>query len=219
MTNKFAQMMAARRAGEAATPQPAPMPQTPAAQIEKAVEQGKLPSTPPAPTKPSFGFAKQLVKPPVAQPKPEPASDDFSLDDLADSMVGDADSARETRSQFDDETPAQKPTRELPEDCDQGLRAFVELIDSVYAILDDPELLGNVIKSLMIELKSNPQYMQQVCDEDIRTWVRAMRNHMGLARLKKTEAKEKRAKGGAKGKSSKVDADMLDAFAELGVEL
>lgn len=217
MTNKFAQMMAQRRAQ-------AEVMVAKGASSEEIREAVNPIVVPPAPTKPAFGFAKQIVKPPVVQPTPAPAADpdlgdDFSLDDLAESMAGDAESARETRSQFSDETPAQKPTRELPEDCDQGLRAFVELIDSVYSILDDPELLGNVIKNLMIELKSNPQYMQQVCDEDIRTWVRAMRNHMGLARLKKTEAKEKRAKGGAKGKSSKVDNDMLDAFAELGVEL
>lgn len=121
-------------------------------------------------------------------------------------------------SQFDDETPATKPTRELPADADKGLLQFIDLIDGVYGIIGDSELLGNVIRSIMIELKSNPQYMKQVSKEDIRQWVRAMRDSMGLARIKKQE-KAKPRSGAAKGKSKVTDSDMADAMKDLGIDM
>lgn len=121
-------------------------------------------------------------------------------------------------SQFDDETPATKPTRELPEDADKSLLQFVDLIDGVYEIIGDSELLGNVIKGIMVELKAHPQYMKQVCKEDIRQWVRAMRDNMGLARIKKQEKAKPRGAGGAAKKGGKVDSDMQDAFNDLGID-
>lgn len=124
---------------------------------------------------------------------------------------------RQTKSQFDDETPATKPQRELPGDAEKGLLQFVSLIDGVYEIIGDSELLGNVIRSIMIELKSNPQYMKQVHKEDVHQWVKAMRDSMGMARIKKQE--KKKAAPGSKAKGAKSDPDMEQAFADLGVDM
>ena len=203
--NKFAAMMAAKRQGQA----------TPSEATET--------KAPPVASAPANRFAAKLGKPTVtvAAPKPE-VDEELTLDSLLDSEDEGIESSdpdfevREVLSQFDDETPATKPTRDVPEDADKGLRQFVELIDGVYGVVHDPELLGNVIRGIMIELKSNPQYMQQVADDDIRVWVRAMRSTMGLARIRKTEAKSKRGTGAAK-KSKGVDADMEAAFDELGI--
>jgi hypothetical protein len=119
------------------------------------------------------------------------------------------------KSNFDDETPATKPTRELPEDLDKNSMQFIDLIDGVYGILDDPELLGGVIRNIMIELKSNVQYIKLVAPEDIRTWVRAMRDSMGLARIKKTEAKSTRGTG-AKAKKDNIASKLLDSMDDIG---
>lgn len=126
--------------------------------------------------------------------------------------------ARELRepvraSQFDDETPATAPTRELPDDLDASHLQFVELIDNVYGLLHDTELLANVIKSIMTELQTHPQYMKLVSPTDVRTWVRAMRNGMGLARVKKQEKKEKTSTR----KTKVADAEWDATIAELGI--
>lgn len=118
------------------------------------------------------------------------------------------------QSRFDDETPASKPTRELPEGLDPKSMQFVDLINGVYDIIGDTELLGGVIRSIMVELKSNPQYTKLIAPEDVRTWVRAMRDNMGLARIKKTEKKAKT--GGSKSKSKDSVADQIAD--DLGID-
>jgi len=118
------------------------------------------------------------------------------------------------QSQFDDETPARAPTRELPADLDAGQLQFIELIDNVYGMMHDSELLSNVIRGIMIELKSHPQYMTLVAKDDVRAWVRAMRDNMGLARVKKAEKKATRGRGSSKA----LDADLLAAVDELGID-
>lgn len=167
-----------------------------------------------------FGAAK-----PVDQPAVSPAISglddeiEFNLDSLADiedEGISPSQIQKLTKHQFDDETPATKPTRELPPDIEKGMKQFVDLIDGVYDILGDSELLGNVIRSIMIELKSNPQYMKMVGKEDIHQWVKAMRDSMGMARIKKQEKKRAPA---SKGKGVKLDADMEQAFADMGLDL
>lgn len=88
------------------------------------------------------------------------------------------------------------------------------MIDGVYDLFHDPELLSNVIRGIMIELKSNPQYMKHVVKTDARTWVRAMRDNMGLARIKKQEKKTKTA---SRSKSKATDADLMSALDDLNL--
>lgn len=112
-------------------------------------------------------------------------------------------------SYFADETPATKPTRELPEGLSKESLGFLDMLDSVYNVIHDPELLGGVITNIMVELKSNPEYTRLIAPDDVRVMVRGMRESMGLARVKKTEAKAKRTGAGGKRGSKIVDADML----------
>ena len=153
----------------------------------------KLPSSSPAIKLPS-GDAKQVAAP-VS----------LSLESLSES---ESEGIAPVSSGFVDETPADKPTRELPEGVTKEELNFLETVDSIYNILHDPELLGGVVRNILIELKSHPEYMKLVAPEDVRQWVRGMRESMGLARIKKTEAKAKRS-GGAGRKSGLVDNDML----------
>lgn len=151
--------------------------------------------------------------------QPVRPTQDLSLDSLADLEALEDPGVvprSSTRSSFADETPATAPTRDLPEGLEKQQLQFVDLMDGVYSILHDPELMGNVIKSIMIELKSQPQYIKLIAPDDVRLWVRGMRDHMGLARVKKQETKAKR--NGAGSKASKlVDADMLADLADLGI--
>lgn len=155
-----------------------------------------------------------------AAPTPAPAAASslaasLSLDSLGDTEEGD-EPERTTFSQFSDETPATKPIRDLPPELEKTQRQFVEMMDGVYELLDDPELLGGIIRNIMIELKSNPQYAKLIADEDIRTWLRSMRENMGLARIKKQEAKTKRGTGGTK-KVTKVN-ELADIADDLGID-
>lgn len=134
----------------------------------------------------------------------------LSLDDLENSE--DPGTHRPIPSGFSDEVPATKPLRDLSvidaeadEAIRKGMASFAELIDGVFLIIDDAEMLGNVIRSIMMELKANPQYMKLVQDDDVRAWIQGMRDSMGLQKIKK-EARKTSRKGGA---SKNVDADMM----------
>lgn len=187
----------------------------------------------PAPATKLGAMFPKIIKPAYAQPDPvkAPGHTDLmvtpeSLDNMDLSSLSDIEDLEDPgippspkptgfKSNFDDETPATKPTRELPADLDKNSMQFIDLIDGVYGILDDPELLGGVIRNIMIELKSNVQYIRLVAPEDIRTWVRAMRDSMGLARIKKTEQKANRGNGAAKKRESAV-SKILDSMDDIG---
>lgn len=180
---------------------------------------------PPVTTAPKLAGLKFATSAPVdkSPANTKPVTQLESLDDMDNldlcgiEAIGDDDAPR---SQFADETPATAPTRELPADLDKQAKAFIDLIDGVYGMLHDPEFLGQVIRNIMIELKENPQYVKHICDDDVRVWIRTMRESMGLARVKKLESKTKRGSGtGTRASKSKVDDDMMSDLASLGLDL
>lgn len=144
-----------------------------------------------------------------------------SIDSLADLAAIDVSEAVEQRyddnenleaklSHFDDEFPASKPVRELPEDLSKQGLAFVEMLDGIYDVVHDSELLGGMLKNVMMEFQENPQFESLIAKDDLRAFVVAARKTSGLARIKKTEAKAKRGTGaGSKSKSKNLDEDML----------
>lgn len=141
-----------------------------------------------------------------------------SLDDLDASEDAGIAPRQSITSHFSDETPAQKPTRELPEGLTKEQLGFVDMIDGVYDVIHEPDLMGGVIRNIIIELKDNPEYMKLVAPDDVRVWVRGMRDSMGLAKIKKTESKARKSGGSGK-KSKLVDDDMLSDLADLGVDI
>src|SRR3546814_6624657 len=71
-------------------------------------------------------------------------------------------------------------------------------------------MLGQSIRSVMQELQENKEFIQLVSDHDIHTMIKAIRNVMGVAKIRKEEKSSKRKTGGAKRTaSSKFDADTL----------
>ena len=174
--------------------------------------------------KPKNLFAQRFGAKPN-QPEPSESiidGDDLDLSDLSEmeeTIVVDHDPNRIVKSQFADELPASAPARQLPEDIDKSGIQFVALCDQVYGLVDDPELLGNVIRGIMVELKSHPQYMKMVSKDDVRLWVKSMRDSMGLARIKKQEKKTTRGTAASAKGGKGMDKDMLDAFNDLGVNL
>jgi hypothetical protein len=113
-------------------------------------------------------------------------------------------------SHFDDEFPASKPVRELPDDLSGQGRAFVEMLDGIYDVVHDSELLGGMLKNVMMEFQENPQFESLIHRDDLRAFVVAARKTSGLARIKKTEAKAKRGSGASsRSKSKAIDEDML----------
>lgn len=120
---------------------------------------------------------------------------------------------------FADETPAIKPTRELPEGITKEQLGFVENLDTIYEVIHDADLLGGVIRNIMIELKSQPEYTKLMAPDDFRTMVRGMRESMGLARVKKQESKAK--KSGGTRKSKALDDDVMAGLDDIlgGIDL
>src|SRR3546814_10829151 len=75
---------------------------------------------------------------------------------------------------------------------------------------DLADMLGQSIRSVMQELQENKEFIQLVSDHDIHTMIKAIRNVMGVAKIRKEEKSSKRKTGGAKRTaSSKFDADTL----------
>ena len=103
----------------------------------------------------------------------------------------------------------------MPDDVAQGMKQFADSLDSVYGLMHEPEMLGNVIRNIMIELGRHPEYRKLIQPIDTNTMVRGMRESMGLARVKKEESKTKRG-GGSKKKVQVDDLDVLAALNEIG---
>lgn len=214
-TNPFA-----RRAASAAVSAAVPESAEPVREAAAAVVSDSAQGTHDAPAKPAPKLAGLKFAKAPGTTSPASTSSINSLDDLEslDLSAVEAVAAEPKLSQFADETPAQKPTRELSAELDKQQRQFIELIDGVYDQLHDPEFLGQVIRNIMIELKENPQYIKHICDDDVRVWIRTMRESMGLARVKKLETKAKRGSGGAS-RSKKVDDDLMADLESLGIDL
>ena len=187
------------------------------------------PEKPAAPATGGLGFLKNKIgstpapaaaaPTPSPSPAPTPPADDLSA--LLDSEVGGGSKPTTTpsgfKSRFADEEPATAPDRALPEDAEKPMRQFVESLDSVYKIVHEPDLLGGVIKSIMIELAQKPEYRKLIQPKDIHTMIKGMRDSMGMARIKKEESKAKRSGGSRSKKPTKVDdLDVLAALDELG---
>ncbi len=168
---------------------------------------------------PKLAGLKLATKPSTMATPPKQATTLDSFDDLANLDVSDLDEVRDTTtlpSGFADETPATAPIRDLPDDLSQQQKNFVDMIDGVYEMIHDIDLMGNVIKAIMVEFKNNPEFEPLIRDDDIRLWIRGMRNNMGLAKIRKQEAKSKRAGSGAK-KGPKIDQDLLNDLDDLGI--
>jgi hypothetical protein len=158
----------------------------------------ELQSTPPE--------ASETVVP--ATQAAEPASEKSGLELLMESTASGG--TLGAASRFADEIPATAPLRELPADMDAQARAFTGSLDSVYKALHEPELLGSVVRGIMIELANHPEYRKLISPMDYHTMVRGMRESMGLARIKKEESKAKRTP--SKKSTVITDLDALNAL-------
>lgn len=156
-----------------------------------------------------------------------PASDSGSTDvvefGLADLAGFDAGSVNEVRSDtlswFEDEIEATAPDRPLDPDLTTQQLGFVESLDNIYQVLNDPELFGQSVRIIMMELQENPEYIKLIQDQDVHVMIRAMRNTMGMARIKKQEKSRKAGTGtrkAAQKKSRVSEADLSILNSLLG---
>src|SRR3546814_11174074 len=88
------------------------------------------------------------------------------------------------RSQFPDEIEATAPARELPADLTAQQLQFVESLDVIYTVLHDADMLGQSIRSVMQELQENKEFIQLVSDNEIQTMIKAIRNLIGVAKIR-----------------------------------
>lgn len=108
------------------------------------------------------------------------------------------------------ETPASAPQRTLPDDVSAEVQRFIANLDHLHTLAPEPELATSAIRSIMMELKSQPQYMKHVSDSDVSVMISMMRETMGLVRVVKEQKAAKR--------TAKVKAgvqDVLDDLADL----
>jgi len=158
-----------------------------------------------APKKPAADSAKQVS----TSAKDAVDSGDFSLDDLAGleaSSVAESTQEESLGESFEDEIEASAPDRALPEDLTDEMKAFVDSLDGVYQVLHDPDMFGQSVRMIMIELQENSEYDQLLADEDIHVMIRGMRRTMGLARVNKQSKK----RGAATKKNARKKAGVSD---------
>lgn len=144
---------------------------------------------------------------------------EFSLDDIAalDEQSTPVVVSRERDgSGFDDEIEATAPDRDLPEDVTPQMIGFVEQLDNIYQVLNDPDMFSQSIRILMMELQENPEYEKLVSDQDVHTMIRAMRNTMGLAKIRKQEKSKTAKRSTAAKKKGAVTDDVMGVLDSLG---
>lgn len=205
---KLIQMQKAKVQAEPTLAEPSPAPEAPAPAVKKGLrlnilKPGGKPTIPAAPK-------------PVAKPAPMPVeTDEFSLDDLAamDAAAVEAIPER-SGSGFFDEIEATAPDRDLPGDLTTQQLDFVEQLNGIYGVLNDPEMFAQSVRLVMMELQENPEYIKLVSDQDVHSMIRGMRNSMGLARIKKQE-KSRKAGTGTKKAAQKKSAVSDEAMALL----
>lgn len=176
------------------------------------------------------GFKKPTAPAPTktlasAKPKAQTESlgGEFSLEDLAalDASTVEVETRNQEASGFEDEIEATAPDRDLPPDLTAEQLSFVESLDGVYQVLHDPELFGQAVRLVMIELQDNNEYEKLLADSDIHIMIRGMRRTMGLARVRKQEKgrkagtnKNARAKAGVSDDAMKLLDGLMGGSAD-----
>lgn len=121
-----------------------------------------------------------------------------------------------------DQVPAAAPIRDLPTELDKQQKAFIDSLDSIYRLHDDPEMFVNMVRRIMSEMQDRPELMPLLAPggEDSNALIRGLRQSAGLAQVKKTESKAKRGNGGgrAKPQSAMVDSAMKTLQGLAGLE-
>jgi hypothetical protein len=176
----------------------------------------------PTPAKPKgmgFPFAKSTPAPeaPVSTPAvvESSASDDpFDLANIDLGAIGtqepDSDGSDYARElvMFADLIDATAPERTLPPEITHQQLGFVNLLDSIYDILQDSDLFAQAVRTIMSELQTNVEYIQLVSDRDVHVLIRGMRQTMGLARVRKAEKATKRKPAASKKQTFDLGIDL-----------
>ena len=103
------------------------------------------------------------------------------------------------------------PTVKIPkEQADE----FLELLRSIQLLMDDPDSIQTILRTIMIELQTQPQFVQLMQPEDFGLMIRAMHKAMGIAQIRKTETRSKSA--GRKTKLNEVKDLLSASIEELG---
>lgn len=122
------------------------------------------------------------------------------------------------------ESPASAPARDYPAELDAQQLTFVADLDSLYTVFDDISLVSQAIRNLIAEMRENPNYVDLVMDDDRHTMMRALKETLGLAQVKKA-AKKRAAPKKSAAKTTKALSNLGgeakdaldDAFSGLGI--
>lgn len=144
-------------------------------------------------------------------------SGEFTLEDLAglDASSIESESVTSTTSDFDDEIEATAPARALEPDLTPEMLGFVETLDGLYSVLHDPEMFGQSVRIIMMELQENKEYQKLLADQDVHVMIRGMRRTMGLARVRKQEKSRKATTNKSARKKSGVSDDAMAMLDQL----
>ena len=110
-----------------------------------------------------------------------------------------------------DQVPATAPVRDLPTELDKQQKAFIDSLDSIYRLHDDPEMFVNMVRRIMSEMQERPELCELLAaskGQDSNAIIRGLRQSAGMAQVKKVESKAKRTGGKAKPQSAQVDSVM-----------
>lgn len=92
----------------------------------------------------------------------------------------------------------------------EGAKDFRELLDMLPEILPNADILSQAIRQIMIELQENPQYEQQIEDDDIQLMIRGMRDTLHGAQIQK--ASKKRGSSSKASKALPEDIAMIESM-------
>lgn len=224
--NKLIAMQAAAKAkpesGDSRDPLPAGVTAQPEPGFGKANAPAESASAPtPSRKLPFANLGNKPTPKPAESPAPAKPRDPLSLDNLGSFDLSNVDEPEVVDSDefvgFVDEIEATAPDRELPIDMTPEMTGFVDSLNAMYFVLNDTDMFAQSIRQIMMELQENPEYEKLISDQDVHVMIRAMRNTMGLAKIRK-QAKQRKT-GSAKTRTPSKKQALLDKAmsAALGV--
>lgn len=129
--------------------------------------------------------------------KAVPARTGLSLTDIAGLGSGDGEQAGLELTEIDpeesggylDEVPATAPVRDLPTELDKSQKSFIDSLNAIYTLHDDPDMFVDMVKKIMSEMQDNPDLALLLAPggEDSNAMIRGLRQQAGMAQVKKQE--------------------------------
>lgn len=186
-----------------------------AAQANQPAANNPLPTPTPTP-KPTPKFSLKAKAPIATESKPEPEAAEGNGPSPKESAVPQESHQPETPSPLPGETPATNVQSLDTSNMEEGMAKFYAVVQRVPELHDDPDMLGQMLRRIMNDLKENPEYMEilapGVGDGHVNAILQGFKKCVGTVQIKKETTRKKTSN---RKKSPALSGDMMNGLNEM----